>query len=66
MLFDKRLASGEEFPSDIREGAVRSEVLRVSGGVAGIPGSNLFLNDIANGGFVKRRLGRGSDGDTEY
>ena len=49
MLFDKRLASGEELPSDVREGAVGSEMTRVGGGIPGIPGSNLFLNDVPNG-----------------
>jgi hypothetical protein len=61
MLFDKRLASSEELPSDVREGAVGGEMTRVCGCIAAIPGSNLFLNDVPNGGFVRRDLGRGGN-----
>src|SRR5580700_5727426 len=57
MLFDKRLASGEELSPDVCEGAVGSEMTRVGGGIPGIPSSNLFLNDFSNGGFVRRWLG---------
>jgi hypothetical protein len=49
MLFDKRLASGEELSPDVCERAVGSEMTRVGGGIPGIPGSNLFLNDVSNG-----------------
>ena len=65
MLFDKRLASCEELSPDVCERAVGSEMTRVGGGIPGIPGSNLFLNDVSNGGFIRRSLGRGRDGRNE-
>ena len=65
MLFDELLASAEEFPPDVREGAIGSEMTGVGSGIAGIPSIDLFLNDVPNSGFVGRGLGCGGDGRKE-
>jgi hypothetical protein len=62
MDLSERLTASEELPADVSEGAVGSKMTRVGGGISGIPSGNLFLNDVPNGGFVRRDLGRGGDG----
>src|SRR3954469_19213328 len=48
----KRFMPGEEHALNVGEGAVLGEVSRIAVGVATVPGSNLFLENVADDRLV--------------
>jgi hypothetical protein len=62
MALDEIFLPGKKLSANVGEGAVGGEMTRESSGIAGIPGNNLVVNDLANRGFVGRDLPGDGDG----
>jgi hypothetical protein len=52
----KRLVPGEEHRQNIRECAIRGEMLRVGLGIPLVPSSHFLLEDVPNRRFVRLAL----------
>jgi hypothetical protein len=62
MPLRESLASGKELTEYVSEGSVSSKMTREGNGISGVPSRDLFLNDVANRGFVGRNLRIDGDG----